>query len=108
MAIYSKKLASGYVAGAGTTVIYTAPSTGVIVVRDVVLSHNDSSVRSLIIYSTAPGGAVSELKAVRADYPDVTWHTSMRQVLEPGETLALVTTSTGQTFFRISGYQLGL
>lgn len=107
MTVYSKKLAEGFVVGAGTTGLYAAPSTGVIVVRDVVLSHNDTALRSIIIYS-ASGGQVSELMAVRADYANVTWHQSMRQVLDPGETLTLVTTSTGQTFYRISGYQLGL
>jgi len=106
MTIYSKRLAGGYLVGPSTTVIYTAPSAGVIVVRDIVLAQNDGSNRHVIIYTATPGGAVAELVGATLNGVSDSQHWPMRQVLEPGEVLSLVTISTGQTFYRISGYQL--
>lgn len=107
MAVYSTLLARNYHAGTlSALTIYTAPSVGVVVVRDIVLMHDGSGDHSLDLY-TSSGSSIARLVRAFAQHSGETLHWVGRQVLAPGEVLVLASDSTGNIYYRVTGYILG-
>lgn len=108
MPVYSTLLARKYKTGPlSAEVLYTAPSTGVVVVRDVVLMHATVGGAAMDLY-TVSGSDIAHLLAVAVQPPVQTLHWAGRQVLAPGEQLVLACPATSNIYWRISGYVLGL
>ena len=101
--IYSALLASGTLTGASNALVYTAPSGKLVVVRDVVLLHDDSLVRRVALYGLS-GGVASYIASSRVTDPSSVYHWDGRQVLVPGEGLYVLTDSTLHCFYRVTGY----
>jgi len=102
--IYSELLARGQLTGPVNVAVYTAPLGSVIVVRDIVLYHDDTVIRTLGIYGLS-GGIAAYLVADRIASPKTTVHYDGRQVLIPGEVLYVISDATVNVIYRISGYR---
>jgi hypothetical protein len=105
VAVYSVVLAAGQTAQDGDVLVYTAPATGVVVVRDVVLLTATLDVEFVYLYVTS-GSARSYILSQPAPVRALTYHWQGRQVLEPGDGLR-VYDDAAVLFYRISGYLLG-
>jgi len=101
--VYTELLAAGTVAANGDTVIYTAPATGLIIVVDVVLVHEDTVARRLALYGVAGSVSVYIAEAVAQPAKDAL-HWVGRQVLRPSEALHYLTNSTAVSFYRVTGW----
>ena len=107
MAIYSVLLGKGHGRATGTTLIYTAPADGVVVVRDITCFVSVAGVAAFQVYGSTPGGAIGYLMSVSAPAAAETYHWSGRQVLLPGEEL-YISGGTDRVTYRVSGYLLGV
>jgi len=103
MTVYTTLLSRGQVIGPVNTAVYTAPLLGRVVVRDIVLYHDDSVVRTVGMYGLS-GGVGRYLLSERSAAPKTTYHFDGRQVLLPGEQLFVISDSTGNVMYTITGY----
>lgn len=108
MAIYSKLLAEGNLPGPASAVVYTAPASGVVVVRDIVMSVRGVFVANQVIVVEANSGSIPVRLASQSNPQAlVVYHLDLRQVLNPGDTLAVGVLQAQTMEYRISGYLLG-
>lgn len=104
MTIYSQELARGQASAITDQAVYTAPSAGVVVVRDIVLLHSDASPPRTVAVKVVSGTTTTFIVAVPNQPGSTTLHWEGRQVLAPGDVLHVVTDATGFLFWRIMGY----
>lgn len=105
MAVYSALLGDGRVLESDSAIAYTAPATGTVVVRDVVITAASTGTGGVYVDAIF-GSAVSPIYHVIMADTVTSYHWSGRQVLRPGEQIQ-VATLDGQCRYRISGYVLG-
>lgn len=107
MSVYSVRLATNIVS-AGPVLVYTVPAGIAAVVRDVLATQVSASSGAFSIFLTVAGGASNLRLWTWGSIPDFgNVHWEGRQVLEPGDTLSVIT--DGSTWhYSISGYQLSL
>lgn len=99
--IYTTRLYAGIISAGGATGLYTAPSGGRVIVRDVVAVALSSS--SNTGYISVPGGIPIAFYDGLAQY--VTAHFEGRQVLDPSEELSFNLIS-GEFSLLVTGYVL--
>lgn len=107
MAIYSVLLAAGNGDASAPLSVFTAPETGVVVVRDIVLMHADTTNRRVAAWVLS-GSTVSMITSKATVVPLEEQHWQGRQVLLPGDQLFVYMPTTATLYWRLSGYQLGL
>jgi hypothetical protein len=89
-------------------VVYTAPASGVVVVRDIVMSVRGVFVAGQLIAVEANSGSAPVRLASQSNPSNVVvYHIDLRQVLQPGDTLAVGVLLAQTLEYRISGYLLG-
>ena len=103
--IYSALLVAGELVGGGDVLLYTAPDTGTVIVRDVVLRSEEaiSQAQVYTVYSGSPGAGQADIHSAVGTVAGQTYHWDGRQVLRPGEQVWLHA-SGGTVYCRISGY----
>lgn len=107
MAVYTTLLASGVTTiGDITTDVYTAPASGVLVVRDIVLTPLSNALPLVGVEVRSPGGELVILTMTPDSTRLLTNHWQGRQVIEPGSTLVIYC-SDGAAHYHITGYLLG-
>lgn len=105
MTVYSKLLAQGFVTSGDDVAVYTAPATGTVVVRDIILGQADST-GGLARVTCLSGSLFTPIYGVVLSGTGTTQHNDLRTVLQPGDVLH-VQTLGGDIWYRISGYLLG-
>ena len=106
MAVYSVLLAAGLVPSDSAVIVYTAPASGVVVVRDLVVT-SQTVAAGLLSFMVVSGSVWTPIYKVRVSDNFITYQWQGRQVLEPGDEIQ-VATSDGGVRYRISGYLLGV
>lgn len=105
MAVYSELLAAGQFASPSLTVVYTAPPTGVVVVRDVVFCADTDGV-GLVYLDVISGSAHTTIYCANIS-DGSSYHWQGRQVLLPGDELGVRASDYSLFRFRVAGYLLG-
>ena len=103
MAIYTKLLAVGGGIVTTATALYTAPSSGVVVVRNIIMLHGAAGGARMFI-GTGTGSVSGYLAALSFATADNTYSFDIRQVLGPGEKLWAYSNAPAGMFWRITGY----
>ena len=104
--IYSTLFAAGNFAGAGDTLVYTAPAVNTIVLRDVVLGITAAGATNVQVYGQVSGpGDRADVLSTPTPVARTTYALECRQVLRPGEQI-YVHSDSGAVRFRLSGYVL--
>lgn len=105
MAVYSGLLAAGLTFGTALTTVYTAPALGVVIVRDVVFCADSDGVG--FVWLDVISGSVQTTIYCASISDASSYHWQGRQVLLPGDALAIHASDYSQFRHRISGYVLG-
>lgn len=105
MAVYSELLAAGQFFGTALTTVFTAPATGVVVVRDVVFCPDTDGV-GLVYLDVISGSAQSTIYCASIN-DGSSYHWQGRQVLLPGDELVVHASDFSQFRYRVTGYLLG-
>lgn len=100
--IYTRLLGSGRSTTSSPIVLFTVPSTGVYVVRDIVVTNLDSSAAVLQVYYGTGGINLTLLRRATAAAGE-SYHWDGRQVLPPGAVLTSLTTGMVHTVV-VTGY----
>lgn len=101
MAIYSKKLAAGFLASGSNVVVFTAPAGVTTVVRCITAFSEASGSSQLIMRLVA----IADFFAANATFIEESFLWDGRLVLDPGDELEVQTIGGGWGY-TISGYEL--
>lgn len=105
VAVYSVLLAAGVMAAGNALGVYTAPPTGVVVVRDIVLAATGGAGGQAVV-EVLSGTDITIIKGVVVAATPVSEHWEGRQVVLPGDVLVVAAPNVAISY-RISGYLLG-
>lgn len=104
MPVYTRRLGALLVSGASWIELYRAPASGVVVVRDVVLTNASTGpVGELAIRFRPLTKAGDVWVYYSGSQPVGTYHLELRQVLAPGEALEAICFA-GQCHVLVTGY----
>jgi len=102
--IYTRRLAALTLDVAGWAGLYLAPSTGTVVIRDIVATNDSATLVDRVLLQVNPKVRTGSFLLARLQVAaGSSAHVELRQVLEPDETL-LVYTSIAPISIAITGY----
>lgn len=91
MAVYTRRLVAGRYVTSVDLIVYTAPASSWVVVRDVVVANNTPTAVAQVTLMIRPvGGPLDVVIAVWKDFAFGAQHLDVRQALNPGDSLRFV------------------
>jgi len=86
--VYTRRLAAQELPDSGWTILYIAPDTGTVVLRDILVTNDTATLVDRFLIQVQPSTRTGSFIFARIQVPSgTTVHMTCRQVLEPREQL---------------------